>query len=308
MKPVLRESTARTRELGAELRRVREEARYTGHELALKLGWSASKVSRMETGARNTSEVDAAIYAAFCGAGPEKLGHLLELAAEPDTGYRLHPHGERLPDELRSLIALETTAQIIAYYEPMVIPGLLQTEDYARALFFETDLLPEDVIESRVHTRMQRQRLLRRRNPPAIAFFVHENALRLPVGGSRVMHEQLLHLLLISAAPPCRLRVVPVSAGARTSVTGPFIWMAHREHNPVIYVEHLTTSLFLETREDMQAYRRRLDRLSEIALDEGQSREFLADLASEFDREEGDHDPRARPGPDLAEEQLQRRR
>ncbi|HET9143015.1 helix-turn-helix transcriptional regulator [Actinophytocola sp.] len=298
MTPVLRESTARTRELGAELRRVREDARYTGHELAMKLGWSPTKVSRMETGARNTSEVDAAIYAAFCGAAPEKLGHLLDLAAEQDTGYRLHPHGERLPDELRSLIALETTAQAITYYEPMVIPGLLQTEGYARALFHEGGYLSVDDIESRVRIRMERQRLLGLGQAPKIVFFVHENAVRLPMGGARVMHEQLLHLLLTCAAPPCRLRVVPVAAG--TSGCGPFTWFSHQEHNPVIYVEHLTTSLFLEGRKDLVAYRHCLARLSELALNEGQSRELLAELASEFDRQEGDHDPRTRPGPDLA--------
>src|SRR4051794_15417332 len=109
--PPLRDSSARTRELGAALRRVREEARYTGNELARRLGWSPSKVSRIETGDRNTSEVDTALYAAYCGATAEELGRLLELARTIDDRYWLHSRGERLPDELRSLIALETTAQ-----------------------------------------------------------------------------------------------------------------------------------------------------------------------------------------------------
>jgi transcriptional regulator with XRE-family HTH domain len=279
----LRESTARTRELGAELRRVREEARYAGSELARKLGWSPSKVSRMETGDRNTSEVDTAIYAAFCGVGGEALEHLLDLARENNDDYRLQARGERLPDELRSLIVLETTAEIIVYYEPMVVPGLAQSEDYARALFRDGDMVPEEGIEPRVRVRMERQRLVRRRYPPMITFFVHENALRTPVGDDQIMHEQLLHLLLLCAAPPCRLRVVPSSVGAFAGI-GPFTWMAHKEHNPVIYAEHLTTSVFLEGREDILAYRRLLDRLNVLALDEGQSRESLASLASEYDR------------------------
>jgi hypothetical protein len=202
--------------------------------------------------------------------------------------------------QLRSVIILENTAQIIVYYEPIVIPGLLQTEDYARALFHERDVLPAEIIESRVRIRMQRQSLLRRPDPPKITFFVHENALRMPVGESRIMHEQMLHLLLTGAAAPCRTRVVPASVGARTGTSGPFIWTARKENNPVIYVEHLTTSMFLEGREDMLAYRRRLDRLTELALSEGESREFLANLASEYEREVGGHDSRTRPGPDLA--------
>jgi hypothetical protein len=114
------------------------------------------------------------------------------------------------------------------------------------------------------------------------------------------MHEQMLHLLLACATPPYHLRVVLASVGARTGATGSFIWTAHKNHNPVIYVEHLTTSLFLEGRDEVLAYARRLDRLSDVALDEGQSREFLAGLASEYDREADDHDLHARSGPDLA--------
>jgi transcriptional regulator with XRE-family HTH domain len=284
----LRESTARTRELGSELRRIREEARYTAHELAKKLGWSPSKVSRMETGDRNTTELEVAVFVAFCGVLGDDLARMLD------------PRGDRLPDELRSLIILEATAQILVYYEPIVIPGLVQTEDYARALFHETEVLPADAIEPRIRMRMERQRFLRRERPPKVTFFVHENALRMRVGDSRTMHEQMLHLLLTGAAPPCQLRVVPTSVGARTGAGGPFTWTARKENNPVIYVEHLTTSLFLEGREDMLAYRRRLDRLTELALNEGESREFLANLASEYEREVGGHDYRPRSGPDLA--------
>src|SRR5207244_3942735 len=135
-------------------------------------------------------------------------------------------------------------------------------EDYARALFREGDVLPPELVESRVRVRMERKRLLRRRTPPAITFFVHENALRMPVGSNRIMHEQILHLLLMCAAPPCRVRVVPARIGPRTGVIGAFTWTAHKDHNPVIYVEHLTTSLFLESHYDRLAYKYRVDQLS----------------------------------------------
>jgi transcriptional regulator with XRE-family HTH domain len=296
----LRESTARTRELGAELRRVRENARYTGKDLALRLGWSPSKVSRMETGDRTTTELEVAIFTAYCGTMGDDLRRLVDLSHKVDDNHWLHARGERLPDELRSLIALETTAEVIVYYEPIVIPGLVQTEAYARALFHERDVLPADAIESRVQIRMERQRRMRRRRSPIITFFVHENALRMPVGNEQIMHEQILHLLLTCAAPPYQLKVVPASVGAQIGTNGPFIWTAHKEHNPVVYVEHLTTSLFLEDRDEVLAYRHLLSRLSNLALDERQSREFLANLASEYEREEGAHVSHDRIGPDLA--------
>jgi transcriptional regulator with XRE-family HTH domain len=148
----LRDSTARTRELGAVLRRIREDARYTGAELARKLGWGQSKVSRLESGDRGATEVEVAVFAAFCGAKGDELKRILNLANKVDDNHWLHVRGDRLPDELCSVIALETTADVITYYEPIVIPGLLQTEDYARALFHETDVLPVRAIESRVRS------------------------------------------------------------------------------------------------------------------------------------------------------------
>jgi transcriptional regulator with XRE-family HTH domain len=269
----LRDSTSRTRELGAELRKIREAARYTGRELAKKLGWDQSKISRMESGDRAFSEVDAAVYAAFCGAMGDQLKQVLDLARKVDDNYWLHIRGERIPDELKSLIVQENTAQFLVKYDPLVVPGLTQTEDYARALFKECAMVSKEGLELRVQIRMDRQRLLARERPPEVTFYIHENALRTKVGTWPVMHEQLLHLLLISSTPHCRMRVLPASRGARAAACGPFTWMAHREHNPVIYTEHLTTSLFLETREDAILYRRIIDRLTAHALDEGQSRE-----------------------------------
>lgn len=296
---LLRDSTARTRELGAELRKIRETARYSGKEVAWKLGWTQSKVSRMESGDRGVSEVDAAVYAAFCGAVGEQLQRVRDLARKVDDQHWLHVRGELIPDELKSLIVLENTAQILVKYDPLVVPGLTQTEDYARALFKESNIWPAERIELRVRVRMDRQRLLAREHPPEITFYIHENALRMKVGSLPIMHEQILHLLLISAAPQCWVRVVPASVGAGVGTFGGFTWMGHRQHNPVIYVGQLTTSLFLETQEEVLAYRRIIDRLNAIALDEGQSREYLANLATEYEREVGEPS-------DLAQEQLQR--
>lgn len=300
MKPQ-RESTARTRELGAALRRTREAARYSGHDLAVLLGWSPSKVSRIETGIRPTSQLEVAVYGAFCGSAGDELDRLIHLATEIDDDHWLHAHGDQLPDELRSLIALEASAELLVYYEPMVIPGLVQSENYARALFDERDVLPKEVIESRVRVRIERQRMMGQRgHAPKVTFFIHENALRTMVGNAQIMHEQMLQLILMSSAPTYRVRVVPASVGVRTGASGPFTWTSHTEYNPVVYVENVTTSLFLEGREELSAYRSMVNRLTKLALDTEESGEFLASLASDYDREEGAHDPRAGTGPDMA--------
>lgn len=289
----MNESTARGRELGAELRKRRKAAGWQTQELADKLGWSAAKVSRMETGVRGQSEVDVAVYLTFCKVLREELNELLDLARETDKGRWLRPHGERLPDELRTLIFHENTAASIHSYEPLLIPGLLQTEAYTRALFTWAGLMPRDMIETRVRARLDRQGLLRRSNSPLCFFFIHENALRSAVGSSNIMNEQLLQLVFLTSQSQCQIRVVPTKAGPHGGFSGAFQVMRFHEHRPVVCLENITTSLFVESPEDVDAYRRILARLAEIALDEGQSRDFLASLANDHDQPEEADDDRA---------------
>jgi transcriptional regulator with XRE-family HTH domain len=280
------ETTARSRELGDELRRVREKAGFNGSRLARKLGWSPSRISRMESGSRGASEVDVATFLAFCQVGGPERERIIALCKEVYSSTWLRPHGGALPDELRTLILHEATANRILEYDPLVVPGLLQTEDYARAVFHWSKRLPEDGIELHVRARMDRQTIFRRQQPPACTFFAPEQVLRTPVGGARVMNDQLLHLALVSARARCAIRVIPASAGPYGSLGGPFRLMEYADHRPVACVENHTSSLFLEERKDVAAYRATLDRLAELALDGGQSREFLASLANEYDRPE----------------------
>ncbi|SNR56320.1 Helix-turn-helix domain-containing protein [Haloechinothrix alba] len=282
----LPDSTARARELGAELRHARETIGLSGVEMARRLGWSHSKVSRMESGQRSASEVDTAIYLSSCGVARAELERLLELARQADDGYWVRPHGQALPDELRSLVIQESTATSITSFELSRINGLLQTEEYAREIVRNSAAVPTDGVQLRVEARMARQSLLRRYRPPRLLFYVHEQALRLPVGGARVMHEQLLQLVFVTSLPHCSIRVVPTATGAHPGLSGPFRLMQDAEHRPMVYVENETASLFLESPEDVSTYRRILARLAELALDEGQSRAWLAELASEYDRAE----------------------
>jgi transcriptional regulator with XRE-family HTH domain len=296
----IEESTAKARELGRELRRIRERAGLTGNHLARLLGWSPPKLSRLETGKRGTSEVDVAIFLARCGASPEELDSLLHLARLTDEAYRLQPHGDKLPDELLSLIKLETTAAAIFDYEPVVIPGLLQTEPYIRELLRWGKNSAGPALESRVTARLARQAIFNRTWSTRLTFFIHEHALRAVVGDPQLMHEQMLHLILTSSLPRCRIRVVPASAAPIGMFGGSFRFLDFAEDPPVVYAQVHTASLFLEDTAEIARYRELLDDLGLAALNEGQSREWLATLASEYDRAEPARDISAGQGGSLA--------
>ncbi|WP_084628753.1 helix-turn-helix domain-containing protein [Amycolatopsis nigrescens] len=277
------ESSVRSRELGGELVRIRERAGLTGDALAKILHWSPSKVSRVESGKRGTREVDIAVYAASCGLKYGELEDLLALAREADTGYWVRPHEGRLPDELRTLIVQENSASTILSYEPLLVPGLLQTEDYMRVLFEWDVHADEHDVVRRSSTRLARQSLLRRRYPPQCTFFIRENVLREAVGSAKIMQEQVLKLIFFSDRPQCIVRIVPSDAGPVGVLGGPFRIMHHDDHPSVVYTAGYTTSLLLEKPAEIAIHRTALTKLDQIALDGGQSRHWLATLASYYD-------------------------
>jgi transcriptional regulator with XRE-family HTH domain len=278
-----RETTARSRELGEALRAVREAAGYSGVHLARKLGWSPSRISRLESGKRGASELDVAIFLAVCGVTAEKLERLLEVCREAYAQSWLQSHRGLVPERLQTLAMHEATATVIHEYEPMVVPGLLQTRDYAHFLYLWAGLELPDVIPVQVEARMARQSLLNRRHPPETRFYIHEYALQAQPGTMRVMNEQVLSLNLIAMRPRCSIRVVPATTGLHGALRGGFRLMEFRDHGPVVHVDNLTSSLFLEDGHDIAVYRAVLNRLADAALDEGQSREFLVRLANEHD-------------------------
>lgn len=276
-------SPAQARELAEELRHYREILGVPAYELADRLGWSASKLSRVEHGLSPISEVDVVRYGAHCGISAEGIDALLDLCRDPGApGYWLSKWSS-------TLVFAENTATFSASYDPLVVPGMLQTEEYAAAL-----IGPDQ--PGWVQVRMERQRLLNNR---PFEFFIHEQALRLPVGGNRVMNEQLLKLVLLATQPKVTIRIVPAALGAGSVFGGAFVFFRYDNHQPLVYVE---SGFFLHDEQHVAEYQQNLVRLSKVALNRGESREMLAEMASEVDRPEDSPD-----GPDdVAEEQLQR--
>ena len=284
-----RQPTMRSRELGEGLRRAMEAAGLTGVEAARRLDWSPSRVSRMLSGTRGTTEVDVGMFLAVCGVCRRERDRLLAVCQDQGVPGWLQEYGDRLPKQIVTLVDHEDKAHGITDFEATWVPGLLQTPDYARALITQAGTVPADEIEERVSARLARQELFGRGTCARFAFFVHETALRLPVGGAAVLSDQLHHLLRMSVRPPVTIRVIPAALGGHAAVNGSFRLMEFPEFHPVVYLESETTALFLEKREQVNAYRRILYRLAGAALDEGHSRDLIATLAQELssDLEDG---------------------
>ncbi|MFD9889481.1 helix-turn-helix domain-containing protein [Amycolatopsis sp. NPDC059027] len=294
-----RKATPQAKELGNDLRRARLAAGLTEAQLARKLGCSASKISRIEHGLRGIEEFDLIRLLAFCGVSGDEIRRLRDLAREADDPYRLRPHHDQLPDELSTLVTHETTATGITLYESQLVPGILQTEDYARAVFRHNGTHDEHNIEIRVKARIARQSLIRQREHPVFDFFMHEHVLRSIIGDAQVMHEQMLHLVLAGHRTDCNIRVVPAAAFP-SGIFPPFRLMKYQNHKPIVYNETYTASVFLKEPADVDAHRAVLSRVAGAALDARQSQEMLATLASDYDVLRTDHDSSRAGTSDLA--------
>jgi transcriptional regulator with XRE-family HTH domain len=288
-----RQPTIRSRELGEGLRRAMERAELNGKQAAYLLGWSESWVSRLLSGKRGGNALDVAAFLGACRVKAPERDRLLALCQNQHTPGWLQQHGTRLPKQLVTLINHEDKAVAIEDFQPIFVPGLLQTAAYARAVISRNVNVPPEEVDERVAARLARQILFSRDRPARFTFYVHEFVLRLQVGGAAVMSEQLHHLLRMSVRSCLTLRVVPASLGAYAAMTGAFKLMEFAEFKPVAYHESETYTLFLEKREEIAAYQRILAALAGTALDEGESRELIATLATELPADREDQDDRA---------------
>ncbi|SFB14221.1 Helix-turn-helix domain-containing protein [Amycolatopsis marina] len=291
-----RETTVRSRELGEGLRGVLERAGLTGVDIAHRLGWSQSDVSRMLNGKRGVRETDVAAFLGACSVRGREYDRLLALCREANRPGWWQQYGSRLPKQLRTYIDHEDKAVTIGDYAATLVPGSLQTGDYARAVMGGIVNVPADEVEERVAARLARSAIFSRPVPVVFAFYLHEFVLRLPIGGAAVMSDQLHHLLRMSVRPRISLRVVPASLGVHAALAGSFTYMEFAAIKPVVYLESETSTLFLEEQAEVAAYQRILSALAETALDEEQSRELIGKVAVELSGDREDQDEPARAG------------
>ncbi|MFT7841557.1 helix-turn-helix transcriptional regulator [Saccharothrix sp. BKS2] len=269
-----RTSTAHSRELGAYLRLIRRRSNIRVGRLLEVLDWSASKLSKLECGARNTPREDIFFLLGTCGADKATRDRVMALVQQTDTGSFLRLH-EQSVDTLFGLRVHEQQATSVTAYDPVGIPSLVQTDDYAHALTEDTDV---------VAARMKRQSHVVAPVDRRVTIFLRETALSTVVGSTRVMRDQLLHLTLLSGTPNTVIRVIPQHRGLHSALCHPATLLTlDTPIQPVVHVETDVATTFHDDPEIVATYQGKMRQLSRLALDPTGSRELLVSWTSRYD-------------------------
>ena len=277
--------TVRRRRLAAELRRLREAARMTCEDVAEHLECSASKISRVETGRVSVSPRDVRDMLEFYGADPQQCDSLVQLARDSRQKGWWHAYSDTMQPWFATYVGLEAAASEIRNFEVDLIPGLLQTADYARAVIRSGSVSAVDEeIERGVALRMERQPLLTRDGPPQLWAVIDEAALRRRVGGDDVMRHQLDHLLELSSLPNVTIQVLPFGAGAHPAMGNPFaiLGFPERADPDVVYVADLTSCLYVENIEEVDRHNLIFNHLRAAALPLSDTAAFIGSVRKEL--------------------------
>ncbi|HEX4063290.1 MAG TPA: helix-turn-helix transcriptional regulator [Streptosporangiaceae bacterium] len=281
--------TIRHRRLAAELRRLRGRSGMTGDQVAENLNWSASKVSRLEHGRTGFKMTDVVALLDLYEVPTTLRDDLLALTRTTYKKSWLESESASLPTMFAAYVSTETEAETIWNWEPQIVPGLLQTENYARSIHeaWQTvvTLSPAE-IQRRVAIRLERQNLLDR-DPPLYLFAVlDESVLTRRIGSASIMREQLDHLLESTERDTIDVRVLPLHAFHPIS-TGSFVYMQFPStedvsFNDVVATESLTSNYYVEGQDDTYQYRLTFERLVEESLDDRKSAELISKYAREL--------------------------
>ncbi len=272
--------------LGSQLRRLREAAGITPDQAGYEIRGSRSKISRMENGRVSFKDRDIADLLTLYGiTNEDERQGTLELARRANAPGWWAKYSDIMPDWFEMYLGLEAAASVIRTFEIQFVQGLFQTEDYARAVtLLGHKAAPPAEIERRVSLRMRRQELLRSPAPPRVWSIMDEAALRRPVGGREVMRAQLKHLTEVGGLPFVTLQVVPFDHGGHAAASGTFAILRFGEPDlpDVVYVEQLTSALYLESRQDVDHYLEVMNRLSADALTPANSARFIEEILAEI--------------------------
>lgn len=275
-------SVVRRMLLGSQLRRLREARGITREAAGYSIRASESKISRMELGRVSFKTRDVEDLLTLYGISDEaERESLLSLAREANVAGWWHSYTDVLPSWFPTYVGLEGAASLIRVYEVQFVHGLLQTEEYARAVVRRgmKGASPADV-ERRVALRLERQKHLLADNVPEFHIVLDEAALRRPYGGRDVMRGQLQHLIDISQRPNVRLQVMPFGFGGHSGESGAFTILSFPDADlsDVVYLEQLTSALYLDKREDVAQYEQALKELQQDSPGPDESRDLLRGL------------------------------
>jgi transcriptional regulator with XRE-family HTH domain len=272
--------TLRRRELGVRLRTMRQEHGLTVEQVADQLLCSPSKVSRMETGQRAATPRDVRDLCKIYGVtDPAEVARLMNLARESKQQAWWQPYDL----DFATYVGLEAAAKSLLCYQSMIVPGLLQTVDYAKAMFAAS--LPSEFTPERrdehIDVRLRRQNLLSGDSPLEFLVVLDEAVLHRAVGGTAVMNAQLLRLIEAAALPNVTLQIIPFNAGAHPAMDSLFTVLKFGAVAPsVVYVEGLMGYLYLEREHEIARYEQIFAHLRGIALSPQDTIDLMSEVRS----------------------------
>ncbi|WP_188188641.1 helix-turn-helix domain-containing protein [Nonomuraea sp. SYSU D8015] len=270
--------TVRRLRLGQELRLLRERRKLTGARAAKELGWSPSKVSRIEAARTMPSTDDIKALVKLYRVDGDKLDELIGLLRDAEQRGWWEDYEDSLPEEYTRFLGLEAEAISQRSWEPQIVPGLLQTEDYAREVILASRgiaRITHSGVRSRVEARLDRQqRVLHRPDPCRLTVVLDESALMRRFGEPSVMREQMEHLLEISMLPHVGVHVLTMDSLHPVN-TGTFIHLQFAAFDDVVYLEQLYTASFVEDLARVAGYETAFDHIKAEALDEDESRVLI---------------------------------
>jgi transcriptional regulator with XRE-family HTH domain len=275
--------TVRLRRLAAELRRLRAATGLSREDVTEQTAINDTTLYRIETARTRPQARTLLTLLKLYDVPPEQREHLQTLAKESAKQGWLRPYHTDLPEEYTAYISFEAEAAGVRNYESLFIPGLLQTEGYARAVI--RGVLPgasQSEVSDRLQARMERQQVLTKDGPLKLWAIVDEAALRRLVGGASVMQAQLKHLLELVASATITLQVIPFGAGAHAGMPGSFVLMDFGDpmDTDLIYIDSMAGDLFLESDADVSRYTSIFDNLRAVALSPDDSAALIAELAN----------------------------
>jgi transcriptional regulator with XRE-family HTH domain len=276
--------TVRLRRLAAELRSLRAASELTRDEVVERTGINAATMYRIEHARVRPQTRTLRTLLDLYGVDKEQQAELVELLRDARERGWLHAYQSELPEHYTTYIGFEGEAESVWNYESLFVPGLLQTEDYARAVIRGTlPFASRDEVERRVEVRMARQEVLRNDNPLNLWAIIDEAALRRQVGEPSVMRAQLRGLMEAAELPNVTFQVIPFDAGAHAGMPGSFVFMQFAEAAipDVIYIDSMAGDLFLEEESDVRRYKLVFEHLRAVSASPDASRALVAALAAE---------------------------
>lgn len=278
--------TVRRRRLAAELRRLRDGARLTGDQVAERLGWSPSKISRYELARTGLNPADVGKLLDLYGVDGRQRDELLSLAREARLRGWWQAYSDALPEDFLAFIGLEAEARSVRQWHAEVVPGLLQTQEYAREVlrgFQKVAIVTPRQIERRLQARLERQQLLLREPPPELHIVLDESVLLRRLGDNATMDAQLRRMVEVSQLANVTLQVLPLDRHHPLTL-GSFVLLTFGDErratlHDVVSTEHLTSEQNLEDEADTYTYGLAFDSLTEVSLSPDESRELIVRTA-----------------------------